>query len=168
MSISSVGSSSNTALIQLLASQSKQPTTSQSNPLSSLLSSTDTNGSVSISHLSKFLSRLDDLAKSDPEKFKSMMSDIATKLSAAADNETGEAASALSKLAGQFRGAAESGTTDPLREASSSSDDSNSYAQSSAAADLTSLLQLFTSGTTDASLTGQMDDLLQSLLTKRS
>jgi hypothetical protein len=168
MPVSSVSSSSNTALIQWLASQSTQQTNSQSNPLTSLLSSADTNGSVSISHLSKFLSRLDDLAKSDPEKFKAMMSDIASKLSAAADNETGEAASALSKLAEQFRSAAETGTTDPLREASSSSDDSGSYAQSGAAADLTSLLRLFASGTTDVSLTGQLDDLLQSVLSKRS
>jgi hypothetical protein len=141
MSISSLSSSSNSALFQWLASQSTQQTTSQSNPLSSLLSSADTNGSVSISHLSKFLSRLDDLAESDPEKFKSMMTDIATKPSAAANNETGEVADAMNKLAEQFRDAAEAGTTDPLREASSSSDDSSSYVQSSTAADLTSLLQ---------------------------
>jgi hypothetical protein len=49
------------------------------------------------------------------QKFKSMMSDIATKLAAAAGNEAGGVASSLEKIAEQFRKAAGTGTTDPQR-----------------------------------------------------
>jgi hypothetical protein len=151
MSVSSVSSSSNIALIQWLASRSAQ-SSSQTGNLSSLLSSSDTNGSVSISHLSKFLSRLDGIAQSDPDKFKSMMSETAAKLSTAADNETGEVAASLNKVAEQFSKAAETGTTNPLRDDSSSSDVYSSCTDSTTAK-LSSLLELYASEwTTYASL----------------
>lgn len=165
MSLSSVSGSLNPTLIQLLAGQGagqdSKPAT-----LSALLSSTGAGGSVGISQLSKFLTRLDDLAESDPAKFQSMMSDISAKLSEAAANETGEAAGAIRQLAEQFRDAAESGTTDALCEDSTTSGDYGCYTESGTAASLASLLEALASGSADDLFSGQLDDLLGRVLSR--
>lgn len=159
MSITSVSGSLNSWLIQLPAGQGAGQYTKPAT-LSALLSSTGAGGSVGISQLSKFLSRLDDLTESDPAKFQSMMSDIADKLSGAAVNQTGEAASAISKLAEQFRDAAESGSTDALREESTSRGGYGCCTESGSAAALASLLESLASGSADG--------LLSSILSRRS
>jgi hypothetical protein len=167
MSISSVNGSLNPALIQLLAGQGAGQDTKPAT-LSALLSSNGPGGSVGISQLSKFISRLDDLAESDPAKFQSMMSDIADELSKAAANETGEAASALSKLADQFRDAAESGSTDALREDSTTSGDYGCCTESGTAAALASLLESLASASADDLLNTQLDELFSSILPRQT
>jgi hypothetical protein len=55
------------------------------------------------------MKKLQDLQKSDPEKFKKVAAQIATKLRAAAKNQSGGSASALNKMADDFDQAAKTG-----------------------------------------------------------
>jgi hypothetical protein len=95
------------------------------NPTTAVSSSQSTDGTACTHHAhgdrshlserSQFFSKLDSLATSDPEKFKSVTAEIADKLQAAAKNASGDEAQRLNDLANKFTTASQTGTTDAIR-----------------------------------------------------
>lgn len=72
-------------------------------------------GGAAFSRMGKMLAKLESLASSDPEAFKSLTGQIAEKLAAAAGKATGREAQMLKGLAEKFATASREGTTDALR-----------------------------------------------------
>ncbi|MFP5212401.1 MAG: hypothetical protein ACLGPL_03380 [Acidobacteriota bacterium] len=107
MSVSSV-TGGNSAVQQLW--QSLASTSQASADSSTATQSTGSSTSLDLSRPGKLFSRLQQLSESDPDKFKSVMSDIADQLEdtaeASSDDEEGEM---LKKAAERFRSASESG-----------------------------------------------------------
>jgi hypothetical protein len=89
-------------------------------PLSTPATSTDSTTSItasdtdSVSGIGKLLSVLQDLATADPTQFKQATSDIATQLSDAASNTTGDESTFLKGLASQFQQASDTGSASSL------------------------------------------------------
>jgi hypothetical protein len=103
MDINGINSSS--AISQLLTNQTSASSAAGSVP-------TDSND---LSPLAKLMNELQQLQQSDPDKFKSVMSDIADKLKADAQNATGSDATFLNKLASKFDQAAQTGQMPDLQ-----------------------------------------------------
>lgn len=156
MSISSLGSASSSsalqqmeALFQKLESNASTPTTTTGNSASAT-----TTDSGSISGIGKLLSNLQDLATTDPAKFKQETADIATQLNNGSSNTTGDESTFLKDLAGQFQQASDTGDASALAPkhhghhhaggTSNSSSHSNAY-------DNASLFSLLNSSPTTAS-----------------
>ena len=72
-------------------------------------------GSAKVSEMGQMMSKLQSLATSNPEEFKTLTSSIADKLTAAAHQAGGDDATRLSEMADRFRTAATEGTTDALQ-----------------------------------------------------
>jgi len=68
-----------------------------------------------ISEMGQMLSKLQSLATSKPDEFTSLASSIADKLTAAAQQASGDDATRLTELADRFRTAAQDGTTEALQ-----------------------------------------------------
>jgi hypothetical protein len=103
MDISSINSTS--AISQLLTNQTSTSSAAGGVP-------TDSND---MSSLAKLMSELQQLQQSDPDKFKSVMSDIAKTLRTDAQNAAGSQASFLNNLAGKFDQAAQTGQMPDLQ-----------------------------------------------------
>jgi len=71
--------------------------------------------SSQVSGPAKWMSELQDLAKSDPDKFKQVTSEIADKLRQEASSATGNQATFLGKLADKFEQASQSGDMSSLQ-----------------------------------------------------
>jgi hypothetical protein len=104
MSISSILGTSQTSS---LASMSFKPTTSQTQGV-------DTDGDhdgdkASTSKIGQFMSKMSDLEKTDPAKAKQVLQTIASKLTDAAGQATGDEAQHLKDLAAKFTQAADTG-----------------------------------------------------------
>ena len=67
-----------------------------------------------VSDFASVMNELQQLQQSDPDKFKQVMSSIATTVQTDASNATGSQARFLSQLAGKFQQAAQTGTMTPL------------------------------------------------------
>jgi len=92
MSISSISSVSSSSVLQQLEAlyqkmESKTAATTTSTASPTTATTNDTDG---VSGIGKLLSNLQDLATSDPDKFKRETADIASKLNDAADGTTGD------------------------------------------------------------------------------
>lgn len=107
MSISSISNTGSQELWQLLAASSQTTGTSQS---SVQTVSSDSDTSVSLSDPGKIFSKLKQLSETDPEKFKTVMTDIADEIEKAAESSTDDNESGMLKsVAEKFKKAAESG-----------------------------------------------------------
>jgi hypothetical protein len=82
-------------------------------------SSTATQYSASLSPFGQLISKLDSLAASDPDKFKSLTTQIASELTAAAGRSEGPQADFLKQIAQKFTAASQSGDASGLRPARS-------------------------------------------------
>jgi hypothetical protein len=71
--------------------------------------------SVDLSKPAQLFSKLQELAKSDPEKFKQVCADIAEKLKAASQETTGRDANMLADLAQKFQNVADGGDISQLQ-----------------------------------------------------
>jgi len=81
---------------------------------SSSLSSPDASSSQ-VSGPAKWMSELQDLQKTDPDKFKQVTSEIADRLRQDASSATGQQATFLNKLADKFQQASQSGDMSSLQ-----------------------------------------------------
>jgi hypothetical protein len=72
-------------------------------------------GSAAISSFAQFLSKLQNLAKTDPTKEKSVLGDIANKLQTQAQATGGDAGQRLSQMADRFTQAAQTGDLSALQ-----------------------------------------------------
>ena len=118
MNLSGVGNSGSiTDLTALYGAQVSRATSSST--ISAATSATeDTTGktdSLSISKPAEMFSKLEQLKASDPEKFKQVVTDIASKLKSAAEKQSGPAAAMLSDLAGKFENVAKGGDLSQLK-----------------------------------------------------
>lgn len=77
-------------------------------------------GSAAISSFAQFLSKLQNLAKTDPTKEKSVLGDIANKLQTQAQATGGDAGQRLSQMAERFAQAAQTGDLSALQSKASS------------------------------------------------
>jgi hypothetical protein len=171
MSISALGSVSGIGMMnQVVALDQKMGA-----PLSTPATSTDGTTSItasdtdSVSGIGKLLSVLQDLATADPTQFKQATSDIATQLSDAASNTTGDESSFLKGLANQFQQASDTGDAAALTpkhhvqhsQASSGSSSSSTASQY----DEQGLFALLNSSSTSANsyLSSSQQTLLDSL-----
>ncbi len=175
MSISPLGSvTGNSTLQQLEALYQKMeaklapPTTPTASATSAAATDTD-----SVSGIGKLLSNLQDLATSDPAKFKQETGAIAAKLNDAAGNTAGDESSFFKDLASQFQQASDTGDASalaPKRHAhhNHASSGTNSSAANSSAADQYNSTSLFSMLGTDSStssnfLSGSQQTLLNNL-----
>jgi hypothetical protein len=83
-------------------------------------SSANTLGSAALSSFAQFLSKLQNLAKTDPTKEKSVLGDIANKLQTQAQATGGDAGQRLSQMADRFAQAAQTGDLSSLQPKTSS------------------------------------------------
>ena len=106
MSVSSVSSTGAQQLWQILAASSQNVSNSETG----VISTGTTTESLDLSEPGKLFSQLQELSESDPEKFKTVMTDIATQIQEAAESSSDENESGmLMKVAEDFQSAAESG-----------------------------------------------------------
>lgn len=82
---------------------------------SSSTSATTSSDSVDISKPGELYSKLQALQKSDPAKFKEVVSDIAQKLKTASESQTGNEAKMTSDLAAKFQSVADGGDISQLK-----------------------------------------------------
>jgi hypothetical protein len=158
------------ALYQKMESTPTASTTSTASTASA--ATTDTDG---VSGIGKLLSSLQDLATSDPAKFKQETSDIATQLNDAANNTTGDESSFLKGLANQFQQASDTGDASALTPKhhghhSHASSGSSSSSSTASQYDESSLFSLLNSSSTSASsyLSSSQQTLLNSLFSSNS
>jgi len=85
-----------------------------------------------VSQGATLLSQLQDLAKTDPDRFKAVMSKVADELRAEAQQASGGRAVLLSALADRFAAAAQAGDLSPLEQAQAPSADASSSPAGSA------------------------------------
>lgn len=107
MSISSIFSPSSPSDIQGVT-----PSTSSTTPVTSSDAANGVN--VDISRPGQLFSQLSSLAQSNPDQFKSVTADIATKLKDAASSASGSQADFLNKIADRFQAASQSGNVSDL------------------------------------------------------
>jgi|GEM_PF-3110482 len=173
MSISSIGSLSGSSALQQMEAlfEKLEAKSTSSSDTTTTTSSTAASDSDSISGFSQLLSNLEDLATTDPSKFKQETADIATQLNKAASNTTGDESSFLSALANQFQEAADTGDPSALAPkphghrppgATSSSTDASSQTNAYGSSDLFSMLSS-SSSTTGSDTSTNSQDLLTSL-----
>ena len=74
-------------------------------------------GSASVSSVGKLFSQLAQLQQTDPDKFKTVLTDIANKLQAAGQQDGGAQGQALANLASKFQQAAQTGNLSSLKPA---------------------------------------------------
>jgi hypothetical protein len=79
------------------------------------VSATSTAVSVDLSKPGQLFSQLQNLAQTDPTKFKEVTADIASQLKDAAASQTGKQADFLNELAGRFDAASQSGKMSDLK-----------------------------------------------------
>jgi hypothetical protein len=113
MSISSLGSALGSTLFSKLEAISNNDVVSTSKSAGATGGSTVADSS-GLSGIGKLLSRLQDLATSDPAAFKKETADIAAKLGAAAKSTTGSESDFFTQLASQFQNASETGDASAL------------------------------------------------------
>lgn len=106
MSISSVSSTSPSTVIQATTARAGSVTDSDD------VQATGVN--VDISKPGQLMAELADLAKTDPEKFKTVTAQIAQQLKTAAGSASGGSAAMLGKIADRFSAAAQSGNASDL------------------------------------------------------
>ncbi len=97
------------ALYQKMAAKLAAPATSTPSTTSPVPTDTD-----NVSGIGRLLSNLEDLATSNPAKFKQETGEIAASLKAAASNTTGNASSTFKDLASQFQQASDTGDASAL------------------------------------------------------
>src|ERR1035437_4322469 len=116
MSVSSVSSVSSSSILQQLEAlyQKMESTPTTSTPSTASATGTAATDTDSVSGIGKMLSNLQDLATTDPAKFKQETADIATALNKAADNTTGDESSFIKGLASQFQQASDTGDASAL------------------------------------------------------
>lgn len=176
MSTSSIGSvSGNSTLQQLEALYQKMeaklaaPTTSTASTTST--TATDTDG---VSGIGKLLSNLQDLATSNPAKYKKETAQIAARLNDAASNATGDESSFFKDLASQFQQASDTGDASALapKHHAHLSHAGGGSSSSSAASQYnsTSLMSMLNSDSTSANnyLSSSQQTLLDSLFSSSS
>ena len=172
MSISSLGSlSSGGALQQLEALYKKMEAKLETSTTSTTSTTNSAAGdSDSISGIGKILGNLQELATTDPEKFKKDTASIAAALTEAANKTTGDESTFLKDLASQFQKASDTGDASALaprhhghHDHSSGSSSSSSAASQYGGASLFSMLNVDSTATTDY-LSGSQQTLLNSLL----
>jgi hypothetical protein len=98
------------ALYQKLESKLASSTTSTASPTSAV----DTTDTDNVSGIGKLLSNLEDLATSDPARFKKETAEIAASLGAAASNTTGDESTTFKDLASQIQQASDTGDASAL------------------------------------------------------
>ena len=113
MSITSVSNTSSTDNSWWLEAI-KSRTSDQTQDISQTMSSQDA-ASVKLSPMGQFMSKLESLASSDPDKFKEVTSQISDKLKTAASKLTGQDAEMLTKMADRFAKASETGDMSALK-----------------------------------------------------
>lgn len=156
MSISSLGSVSGNgtlqqleALYQKMESKLAASTTSTGSTTSTAATDTD-----NVSGIGKLLSNLQDLATSNPAKFKQETADIAAKLNDAASKTTGDESSFFKDLASQFQQASDTGDASALAPKHHGHHSHDSSApNSSSAADQYNSTSLFSMLNTDSTAT---------------
>ena len=82
--------------------------------VSAAVTASASGGGVSLSGVGQFLSKLQELEKSDPTKAKQVLTDIAGRLKADAGQATGTQADRLNQLADKFQKAADTGDLSAL------------------------------------------------------
>jgi len=115
-SIGNILNSVNSSLLSEISSfnTTSNPTSSANASASSGASSSDT---IDFSQVGKLFQELKQLQTSDPSEFKQVLTDAATKLQAAAQQQTDPAqASFLNNLASRFQDAANTGNLSPLQQ----------------------------------------------------
>jgi len=106
MSVSSISSTGTQQLWQLIAAASQTQSTSE-NDVQAIGTTTE---SLDLSEPGKIFNKLKELSESDPEKFKTVMTEIADEIQNAAESSSDENESnMLMKVAEGFQNAAESG-----------------------------------------------------------
>jgi hypothetical protein len=118
MSISAANtsySSSSLQLLELLSTLRNTGSTSSATNTTSIADTADKVDSAPDSGMAQMFSKLEDLATSDPDKFKELTAKIAKELKDAAGVTTGKDAEMLNKMADSFEKASESGNADDLR-----------------------------------------------------
>jgi len=171
MSTSSIGSVSGNSTLQQLEAlyqkmEAKLAASTASTTSTTSATPTDTD---SVSGIGKLLSNLQDLATSDPAKFKQETADIAARLKTAADGTTGDESTYLKGLANQFQQASDTGDPSALapKHHSNHSHSSSASSNSSAASQYqsTNLMSMLNTDSTSANnyLSDSQDTLLNSL-----
>lgn len=107
--ISSLSSNVTTQLISKLSSMSQPSSTADAGGVAI------GNDSSQISTLGDLMTQLEERSSSDPDKFKQVTSDIASKLGELASTLSGDETSRVTDLASKFADASDSGKTQALR-----------------------------------------------------
>jgi hypothetical protein len=119
MSIQQIGLSSlfsNSSAVTSLQGISSLPQPSQTQQSGQVSDPDAASDSAGISQASQFLSKLEQLKQQDPAQFKQVLSQIADKLTAAAQQQTqGTDSQFLTQLADKFRNAAQTGDLSQLQ-----------------------------------------------------
>lgn len=110
MSIASISGNSAISLQQWL-----QSLPGNSSNTTKTSSSDTTSGNVDLSLTSQFLSKLDSLAQSDPNKFQQLTSQISTAFSSAAQQSSGTQSQFLDQLSDKFKTASQTGSAAGLQ-----------------------------------------------------
>lgn len=111
-----ISSTDNSSVIRELSSVLRTNRSTSTSTTSSATGTTDTEDSASISDPGELFAKLQQLQESDPDKFKELMTSIADQLtSAAADQDDEQASSMLTDLASKFSSAAETGDLSSLQ-----------------------------------------------------
>jgi hypothetical protein len=172
MSVSSIGSVASSSVLQQLEALNQKTgsnTTASTDSTANTTSATTTDTDA-VSGIGKLLSSLHDLATANLTQFKQETSDMATQLTAAASNTTGDASSFLKGLADQFQQASDTGDASALTlknhsHASSGSSSSSAASQAASQYDESSLFSLLDSSSTSVNsyLSSTQQTLLDSL-----
>lgn len=101
-------------LMALNSAQSKVSTTLSGKAQGSDTDGDDATDSAKVSQPAEMLSKLQQLKTSDPEKFKQVVSDIASKLKSASQQKSGFGSKMLSDLAEKFQNVADGGDLSQL------------------------------------------------------
>lgn len=117
MSITGVnGCGSTYSLSKLYQTQETDDTDSADSSTSTITSSTTKSDSLDLSKPGEMYSKLQELAKSDPEKLKQVCADIAQKLKSASESDSGSGSNKmLSDLAQKFQNVADGGDVSQLK-----------------------------------------------------
>lgn len=114
MNVSGISTDSLYSLLRLSYSQSVQAASQDESTTALLSGAVSGPDSTKFSKMSELFNKLEQLKSSDPDKFKSLMSEAAEKLKTAAQEQFGFASKMLSDLAGKFEDVANGGDISQL------------------------------------------------------
>jgi hypothetical protein len=133
-------------------------------------SSASSSGSADLSDAAKFFSKLQNLAQTDPAKFKQLTSQISSELQTAAQGATGSQATFLSNLAGQFQTTSQTRSASALQPPSTSQSPAGGHHhhhhiqyQSSSDASNSSSDSLLSAGSSSSANPNSTSDVFQSI-----